>query len=82
MAAFSEEEDDPLKTADGRLGRLVMSAFLRSARAYDILPESNKVVVFDVAVPVKLAFYALVEHGRWTERPSYIVAAGYSLVRF
>ena len=54
----------PLTKEDtAALGRLVMSDFLRSSRAYDILPESNKVVVFDVAVPVKLAFYALVEHG-------------------
>ena len=46
-----------------QLGRLLMADFLRSSRAYDILPESNKVVVFDVTVPVRLAFYALVEHG-------------------
>ena len=45
------------------LGRALMANFLRSSRTYDILPESAKVVVFDVAVPVKLAFYALVEHG-------------------
>lgn len=45
------------------LGRALMANFLRSTRTYDILPESSKVVVFDVAVPVKLAFYALVEHG-------------------
>jgi hypothetical protein len=45
------------------LGRAVMSEFLSSARAYDIIPDSSKVVVFDTEVPVKLAFYALVEHG-------------------
>ena len=40
-----------------------MADFFKSTRVYDILPESNKVVVFDVNVPVRLAFYALIEHG-------------------
>lgn len=44
-------------------GRRTVAAFLETATAYDILPESSKVVVIDTAVPVRLAFYALVEHG-------------------
>lgn len=45
------------------LGRSVLADFLRATRAYDVCPDSNKVVVLDTAVPVRLAFYALVEHG-------------------
>jgi CBS domain-containing protein len=48
-------------------GRRALADFMRAARAYEIIPESNKVIVFDTAVPVRLAFYALVEHGE-TER--------------
>ena len=54
------------------LGRALMANFLRATRTYDILPESCKVVVFDVAVPVKLAFYALVEHGACVARGSAV----------
>lgn len=45
------------------LGRSVVQFFLQSTTAYDLLAESSKVVVFDVGVPMKVAFYALVEHG-------------------
>jgi len=51
------------------LGVSVMADFLRSVRAYDVLPDSGKLVVFDVSVPVKLAFYALVEHGAYVRAP-------------
>jgi hypothetical protein len=45
------------------LGRSVVQFFLQSTTAYDLLAESSKVVVFDVGVPMKVAFFALVEHG-------------------
>jgi len=44
------------------IGRAVLADLMRNTRAYDILPESNKVVVFDTEIPVRLAFYALLEH--------------------
>lgn len=39
-----------------------MSEFLASTRAYDVMPDSGKVVVFDTSLPIGLAFFALVEH--------------------
>ena len=36
--------------------------FLKSHSCYDFMPESGKVVVLDVRISVKLAFFALVEH--------------------
>ena len=38
--------------------------FLRDWKSYDLIPESAKVLVFDVDIPMRLAFYALVEHGK------------------
>ena len=58
-----QQQPPPYDIEAAVLGRALMADFLRASRTYDILPESSKVVVFDVAVPVKLAFYALVEHG-------------------
>ncbi|RHY13317.1 hypothetical protein DYB25_002767 [Aphanomyces astaci] len=43
-------------------GRRVVRAFLQSAKCYDVIKNSGKVVVFDVKIPVNLAFFALVEH--------------------
>lgn len=40
-----------------------LRAFLRGSTCYDLLLHSSKVVVFDVRIPIKLALYALVEHG-------------------
>lgn len=53
----------PFDRETAQLGRSVIQFFLQSTTAYDLLSESNKVIVFDVAIPVKVAFYALVEHG-------------------
>ena len=41
----------------------VIANFLKSHTVYQLLPRSGKVVVFGVDIPVKLAFYALTEHG-------------------
>ena len=41
----------------------VIADFLRTHKVYSLLPRSGKVVVFGVDIPVKLAFYALTEHG-------------------
>ena len=53
----------PFDRGTALLGRSVVQFFLQSTTAYDLLAESNKVIVFDVAIPIKVAFYALVEHG-------------------
>lgn len=45
-------------------GKKVIRAFLREHRCYDLVKNSSKVVVFDVKIPINLAFFALVEHGR------------------
>ncbi|KAA0148400.1 hypothetical protein FNF31_07424 [Cafeteria roenbergensis] len=42
--------------------RELVAELLRSTTCYDALPHSGKVVVFDVGLPVRLAFFALVEH--------------------
>ncbi|KAI9907722.1 hypothetical protein PsorP6_003439 [Peronosclerospora sorghi] len=43
-------------------GKIVIAAFLRETRCYDVIKNSGKVVVFDVKIPINLAFFALVEH--------------------
>lgn len=43
--------------------RRVIGNFLKSHTVYEVLHRSGKVVVFGVDIPVKLAFYALTEHG-------------------
>ena len=40
-----------------------LRSFLRGSKCYDLMLNSCKVVVFDVRIPIKLALYALVEHG-------------------
>jgi hypothetical protein len=44
-------------------GRAAVLSLLQATTAYDLMAESSKVVVFDVAIPLRTAFYALVEHG-------------------
>ncbi|RLN50697.1 hypothetical protein BBJ28_00020347 [Nothophytophthora sp. Chile5] len=44
----------------------VIATFLREQPCYDIIKNSGKVVVFDVKIPINLAFFALVEHGTGT----------------
>lgn len=44
-------------------GKRVIAAFLSRTQCYDVIKNSGKVVVFDVKIPINLAFFALVEHG-------------------
>jgi 5'-AMP-activated protein kinase regulatory gamma subunit len=44
-------------------GRHAIRQFLEQHNCYSVLRASGKVVVFDVRIPIQLAFYALVEHG-------------------
>mmetsp|Transcript_44619 Transcript_44619/g.139929 ORF Transcript_44619/g.139929 Transcript_44619/m.139929 type:complete len:371 (-) Transcript_44619:154-1266(-) len=43
-------------------GRAALVQFLQSQTCYKMVRKSGKVVVFDINIPVQLAFYALVEH--------------------
>ena len=45
-------------------GRDAISSFLDSHNCYSVLRASGKCVVFDTRIPIQLAFYALVEHGK------------------
>jgi hypothetical protein len=44
-------------------GRQAVCQFLASHTCFSVLRMSGKVVVFDLRIPIQLAFYALVEHG-------------------
>ena len=48
-----------------RAGRQAVRQFLESHNCFAVLRMSGKVVVFDMRIPIQLAFYALVEHGTW-----------------
>ncbi|TDH71403.1 hypothetical protein CCR75_002777 [Bremia lactucae] len=43
-------------------GKRVIATFLKETQCYDVIKNSGKVVVFDVKIPINLAFFALVEH--------------------
>ena len=47
--------------ADASRARIL--EFLQRHTAYELIPESSKVVVLDTAIPVRLAFHALFEQG-------------------
>jgi hypothetical protein len=48
-----------------RAGREAISQFLDGHTCFSVLRASGKVVVFDTRIPIQLAFYALVEHGKF-----------------
>ncbi|KAJ6359764.1 hypothetical protein OIU77_003885 [Salix suchowensis] len=48
---------------DLEVSRHRISAFLSSHTAYELLPESGKVIALDVTLPVKQAFHILYEQG-------------------
>lgn len=45
-------------------GRDAISNFLDSHTCLSVIRASGKCVVFDTRIPIQLAFYALVEHGK------------------
>ncbi|OVA04332.1 CBS domain [Macleaya cordata] len=49
--------------ADLEVSRRRISDFLSTHRAHELLPESGKVIVLDVSLPVKQAFHILYEQG-------------------
>ncbi|GJP46219.1 hypothetical protein CLOM_g5528 [Closterium sp. NIES-68] len=52
-----------VSAADAESSRQRFVDFLQRHKAYELLPESGKVVALDVALPVKQAFHALYEQG-------------------
>ena len=50
-----------------KAGRQAISEFLATNTCFSVLRASGKVVVFDIRIPIQLAFYALVEHGALNE---------------
>ncbi|KAG6751597.1 hypothetical protein NC652_030658 [Populus alba x Populus x berolinensis] len=52
-----------MSAADVEVSRHRISAFLSSHTAYELLPESGKVIALDVTLPVKRAFHILYEQG-------------------
>ncbi|XP_024026913.1 sucrose nonfermenting 4-like protein isoform X2 [Morus notabilis] len=49
--------------SDIEISRHRISAFLSTHTAYELLPESGKVIAFDINMPVKQAFHILYEQG-------------------
>ena len=49
-------------------GREAIRQFLHGQNCFSCLRTSGKVVVFDTRIPIQLAFYALVEHGKQQKR--------------
>jgi len=58
-SAFLHNEQEVVRSA----GRQAISSFLDAYTCFSVMRASGKVVVFDVRIPIQLAFYALVEHG-------------------
>lgn len=46
-------------------GKQAIRQFLQGQTCFSCLRTSGKVVVFDIRIPIQLAFYALVEHGKF-----------------
>ncbi|XP_014512201.1 sucrose nonfermenting 4-like protein isoform X1 [Vigna radiata var. radiata] len=52
-----------MSESDLQVSRHRISVFLSTHTAYELLPESGKVVALDITLPVKQAFHALYEEG-------------------
>ncbi|KAA8536868.1 hypothetical protein F0562_029346 [Nyssa sinensis] len=62
--AFNRLEAVPrISEADIEISRNRISVFLSTHTAYELLPESGKVIALDVNLPVKQAFHILYEQG-------------------
>ena len=49
-------------------GRKQVTELMRSLRAYDVMKETNKVIVYDTLLPFKHAYFSLVEYGACARR--------------
>lgn len=74
VANGSEAERTQAARADVQRFRDVTLDILRRSTCLDIIPDSGKVVVFDSELPIKHAFFGLVEHG-WPHSGSWLGAA-------
>lgn len=61
--SFLPEVVSSTPQAEMDLSRNRVSAFLASHTAYELLPESGKVIALDINLPVKQAFHILYEQG-------------------
>ncbi|XP_077240733.1 sucrose nonfermenting 4-like protein [Tasmannia lanceolata] len=61
--AFQRMEALRISEADIDVSRHRISGFLSTHTAYELLPESGKVIALDVNLPVKQAFHILYEQG-------------------
>ncbi|CAN1356710.1 Sucrose nonfermenting 4-like protein [Linum perenne] len=59
----SQDVVQAIPDADLEVSRSRISAFLSTHTAYELLPESGKVIALDVKLPVKQAFHILHEQG-------------------
>ncbi|KAG0582777.1 hypothetical protein KC19_3G085200 [Ceratodon purpureus] len=62
-ALMAESGATVVSSAEAEASRKNIQEFLKHHCAYELLPESGKVVALDVALPVKQAFHALYEQG-------------------
>ncbi|XP_061348445.1 sucrose nonfermenting 4-like protein isoform X1 [Gastrolobium bilobum] len=61
---FGHVEGNPrMSESDLEVSRHRISVFLSTSTAYDLLPESGKVIALDINLPVKQAFHVLYEQG-------------------
>ncbi|CAM8989809.1 hypothetical protein QQ045_007839 [Rhodiola kirilowii] len=60
---MSHEVVSRISEVDLEISRHRISQFLASNTVYELLPESGKVIAFDVELPVKQAFHILYEQG-------------------
>ncbi|XP_073113917.1 sucrose nonfermenting 4-like protein [Elaeis guineensis] len=58
-----QETTSRISESDIEVSRHRISSFLSTHNAYQLLPESGKVIAFDVNLPVKHAFHILYEQG-------------------
>jgi hypothetical protein len=52
-----------IDTALAEEGRRLVVELLRSLRAYDVMKETYKIIVYDTLLPFKHAYFSLVEYG-------------------
>ncbi|XP_027366217.1 sucrose nonfermenting 4-like protein isoform X2 [Abrus precatorius] len=61
---FGHVERNPrISESDLQVSRHHISVFLSSHTAYELLPESGKVIALDITLPVKQAFHVLYDEG-------------------
>ena len=51
-------------------GRRLVVDLMRQLRAYDVMKETHKIIVYDTMLPFKHAYFSLVEYGEWQGRAS------------